>query len=410
MATTASITAGPQISKDWPILLVHNHYQQPGGEDRVFAADAALLEQNGHNVIRFEEHNNRIPAVNPIALAIGTIWNREACRELDSLMARVKPRIVHFHNTFPLISPAAYEVARQHRAAVVQTLHNFRLVCGNGLLFRNGKPCEDCLDANSPWPGVYHRCYRDGFLPSAVVAAMITIHQKRRTWIDNIDAFIALSDFSRDRFIRAGLPAEAISVKSNSIEFDSGPGDGSGGYAVFAGRLSREKGLTTLIEGWKRLIVPIPLRIFGEGPLSDWLQRQCALMPHVQWRGWESRGRVLTELKAAAVLIFPSECYEAAAAPNIVIEALAAGLPVIASDSGETGSMIERADAGSSFRSGDPADLAFHVRTMMARTDLPRLRRNARAQFDRYHASDSLYAALTGIYAAASLRCREACA
>src|SRR5215469_3508372 len=133
MGTTANITAAEKISKKEPILLVHNHYRKPGGEDSVFSSEGTILERYGHNVIRFEEFNSQISGLNPVSLGITTVWGRTACEKLADVVRLHRPQIVHFHNTFPLISPAAYRTARSRGAAVVQTLHNFRLFCINGL-------------------------------------------------------------------------------------------------------------------------------------------------------------------------------------------------------------------------------------------------------------------------------------
>ena len=149
------------------IIVAHNFYQQPGGEDQVFAAETELLETYGHKPVRFIMHNDEIDGMSRIALAMKTTWNRSSKQKLADVIADVKPDIVHFHNTFPLISPAAYSAVGSQGAAVVQTLHNFRLLCANSLLFRDGKPCEECLGRAIPLPAVRHKCYRESRLATA---------------------------------------------------------------------------------------------------------------------------------------------------------------------------------------------------------------------------------------------------
>src|SRR5205814_1104988 len=164
-----------------------------------------------------------------------------------------RPRVAHFHNTFPLISPAAYYAARAEGVGVVQTLHNFRLLCPNALFFRDGKVCEDCLGRPVAWPGVVHGCYRGSRAASAATAVMTAAHRALGTWRTAVDVYVALTEFSRQKFIAGGLPAEKIAVKANFVYPDPGPGAGAGGYAVFVGRLSAEKGVETLLAAWRPL-------------------------------------------------------------------------------------------------------------------------------------------------------------
>src|SRR6266545_4586706 len=142
------------------ILLVHNFYQQPGGEDEVFRTEFDLLVSRGHTVRQFTVHNDDCDDMSRVALAGATIWNKKMGEELRELVRSEGFQVVHFHNTFPLISPAAYSAVREEGAAVVQTLHNFRLLCPNALLFREGQPCEDCIGGLVPWRAVTRKCYR----------------------------------------------------------------------------------------------------------------------------------------------------------------------------------------------------------------------------------------------------------
>lgn len=164
-----------------PVLVVHNHYQRPGGEDQVFAAEAELLQDHGHRVIRFVVHNDRIREASKLRVAVGTIWSAATYRQLRALIRAERPAVAHFHNTFPLLSPSVYYAARAEGVAVVQTLHNFRLLCPNALFFRDGHTCEDCLGRAVPWPAVVHACYRGSRAGSAVVAAMLSVHRALRT-------------------------------------------------------------------------------------------------------------------------------------------------------------------------------------------------------------------------------------
>src|SRR5438094_5382177 len=197
------------------ILVAHNFYQIPGGEDEVFRTECDLLRSYGHDVHTFTVHNDAIETMSRLALVRKTIWNRDIGREMAALVREHDIELVHFHNTFPLISPAAYSAVRGAGAAVVQTLHNFRLLCANALLFRDGEVCEKCLNRAIPWPAVVHKCYRGSFTATAVVAATLTIHRLRRTWADDVDALIATTNFARQKFVSNGFPADKITVKPN---------------------------------------------------------------------------------------------------------------------------------------------------------------------------------------------------
>src|SRR5262245_40071540 len=170
------------------ILLVHNFYQQAGGEDQVFADETKLLRDHGDAVEQFTVHNDAVQQMGRLALARRTVWNKDSYRALRDAVRAHHAEIVHFHNTFPLISPAGYKAAHDEGAAVVQTLHNYRLMCPTATFYRDGGVCEDCLGRSIPWPGIAHACYRDSRSASAVVAAMLTVHRARGTWQHAVDA------------------------------------------------------------------------------------------------------------------------------------------------------------------------------------------------------------------------------
>jgi glycosyltransferase involved in cell wall biosynthesis len=235
------------------ILLIHNRYRQPGGEDAVFEAEKALLESHGHEVITFVEDNARLEGVNPLKVAVNAIWSREAQRNIRKLIEQTRPDVVHFHNTFLRISPAAYYTVKDLGLPVVQTLHNYRLICPGALLMRDGKVCEDCLRKIVPWPGVVHGCWRNSRSGTMVVAAMLTFHNVLRTWENQVDVYIALTEFARKKFVQGGLPEEKIVVKPNFVHPDPGDGEHKGNFALFVGRLSAEKGIRTMLSAWRVL-------------------------------------------------------------------------------------------------------------------------------------------------------------
>jgi glycosyltransferase involved in cell wall biosynthesis len=247
------------------ILVAHNSYRRAGGEDRVFAAETALLQGYGHHVVRYQDSNERIGG--GVLTGLAAVWNGQSYSRLRALVASHRPGAAHFHNTFPLISPAGYYAAKNLGVPVVQTLSNFRLLCPGGLFLRDGHECEQCLEQRSLWPAVVHKCYRGSRLATGAVAGMLSVHRATGTWQEMVDVYIALSHYARGKFIEGGLPQHRIALKGNFVTPDPGPGNGNGNYALFVGRLSEEKGIRTLAETWNR-IRDIPLLVAGDGPLN----------------------------------------------------------------------------------------------------------------------------------------------
>ena len=257
------------------IISVYNRYLDRGGEDEVFESEAQLLSDHGWNV-KLVTERIRFPhgLTEKIALAFNAVWSRRWHRRFHALLKQSKPHIVHVHNTFPAISPSIYYACRQANVPVVQTLHNYRLLCPAAFFFRDGKVCEECVD-HSLWRGVRYGCYHHSRSETATVALMLAVHRWARTWTEMVDWYIALTEFARQKFIAGGLPAERISVKPNFVYPDPGLGDQDREYALFVGRLSDYKGLKTLLAAWHCLRSRIPLVIVGDGPLRGELEAEA---------------------------------------------------------------------------------------------------------------------------------------
>jgi glycosyltransferase involved in cell wall biosynthesis len=379
------------------ILQVHNFYRQPGGEDRVFADEYGLLVSRGHFVRQYSMHNDSIGRTSGIRVAARTVWNQESYREVRRLVKHESLDIVHAHNTFPIVSPAIYYAADAEKVPVVQTLHNYRLLCPAATLFRNGRVCEQCLGSLSAYPAIVHRCYRGSLPASAVASAMGFAHRVAGTWNSRISAYIALTDFSRDKFIEGGLPAGRIKVKPNFLLNDPGVGAGSGGYALFVGRLSVEKGLDTLLKAWKTLGDKIPLKIAGDGPMRQEVERLLGGLKGVEYLGRCEHSRIIELLKEAAFLVFPSEWYEAGT-PLTVIEALACGTPVVISALDSMNESILEGVTGFRFATGDASGLVSCVEDVLRWPALASIRASARIQFEQRYTPDRNYQTLMQIY------------
>ena len=379
------------------VVVAHNFYKQPGGEDQCVAAEVAMLRARGHDVTEYYLRNELIDAMSGLQLAARMMWSSPAVRELRQILRARRPQIVHFHNTFPLISPAAYYAARAENARVVQTLHNFRLCCPNALLFRDGSVCEDCLGKVIPWRGVAHKCYRDNYVASAAVATMLTMHRAIGTWRNAVDTYIALTKFGRRKLVEGGLPADKIAVKPNFAFPDPGPGSGNDGYAIYVGRLSAEKGVKTLLKAWRHLGDVLPLKLIGDGPLAAAVTQAAAENASIQWLGSMPLDAVYELIGRAAILVLPSQCYETFA--RVIIEAFAKGTPVVVSKLGAMAEIVDDGHTGLFFKPGDPADLAAKVQSIIANPlKLKCMRQAARRIFDQNFTADANHKILMTIY------------
>ena len=355
-------------------------------------------------------HNDDVQGMGKLALLGATVWHRAAASRVRELVREHKIDIVHFHNTFPLMSPAVYSAARAEGAAVVQTLHNFRLLCPGANLYRDGKVCEQCVGKSIPIGGVIHKCYRDNRGASLATAAMLTTHRALGTWQSGVDAYITPTRFARDKFIEGGLPGEKIIVKPNFVDPDPGFADngGAGGYAIFVGRLSHEKGLDTLLSAWSQLRGEVKLKIVGDGPLADDVKAAVAGDASIEWLGRRNMDEVLELIGNAAVLIMPSNCYETFG--RVAIEAFAKGTPVIASNHGAPADVVDEGRTGLRFTPGDGADLAKKIRQLLA-DDAARIamRSEVRREFESKYTGAANYEMLMSIYhrARAGRACHE---
>jgi glycosyltransferase involved in cell wall biosynthesis len=381
------------------ILLAHTYYKQPGGEDRVFEAECALLRRNGHDVVEYRRHNDQTDTMSRSQLAAGTLWSRSTYSELRKLLQRERPDICHFHNTFPVMSPSAFWAAHEEGVPVVVTLHNYRLLCPSATLMRRGAVCEDCLSKMAPWPAVRHACYRDSRAASAVTALMLTAHRAMGTWSRAVNVWIALTEFARDKFVEGGVPADRIEVKGNFVHPDPGEGGQREQFAFFAGRLSPEKGIDTLLSAWRRLEVPLPLRIAGDGPLRERVEDAVRRDSRIEYLGAMPGAEVQREMKRASLLVFPSIWYEGL--PLTIVEAYAAGLPVLAGRLGAMSGLVASGETGLHFIPGDGADLAAKLSWCYQNPDsLAEMGRRARLRYLANYTADSNYRRLMEIYGA----------
>ena len=379
------------------ILSVHNEYQIRGGEDESCAAEQSLLRENGHEVDVYLEHNHRLAKLNPLDLAIKTVWSQEAYQKCLYNLQQHSYDIVHVQNFFPLISPSIYYAARKAKVPVIQTLRNYRLICPNALFFKNGAVCEQCMGKPIPYPGVVRGCYRESPVASAGVATMLVVHRALKTWTKMVDLYICLTKFAREKMIEGGLPPEKIVVKPNFVSTDPGIGSQSGGYALYVGRLSVEKGIDTLLNAWQLLKSPMPLKIIGDGPLAEQVVAATKQQPEIEWLGRRPMPEVHQLMGEAQFLVFPSKWYETFG--RVAVEAFAKGTPVVAANIGAIAELVEHQRTGLHFQPGDSVDLASKIELILQHpAQLTQMSRSARAKFEAKYTAASNYQRLMEIY------------
>jgi glycosyltransferase involved in cell wall biosynthesis len=376
------------------VMMVHNAYQQAGGEDGVVAAELKLLRDHGHEVIELRRDNQEIRAMGAPRLAADTLWSVSTHDQALAMLRTHRPDVVHVHNTFPLISPSLYWACAKAGVPVVQTLHNFRLACPQAMFLRDGKVCESCL-GKMPWPALRHGCYRGSRAQTAVMFGMLAVHRAAGTYENKVSRYIALTAFGREKFIEAGLPARRIVVKPNFVDKALSTDHQARRGMLFVGRLSPEKGVEVLGKAWSAC-GGISLRVAGVGEAGAALHRTQGVV----MLGMQSAQQVQHEMLAGTALILPSICFENF--PLTLVEAFSCGLPVIASRIGALAELVDHGVTGLLFTPGDADDLARTVQWATAHpTEMAAMGRNARALYERCYTPEVNHRQLLDVYRAA---------
>lgn len=344
------------------ILIVHNKYRFSGGEDSVVENEKHLLNAHGHSVTVYEKNNtllDNLSILQKLLLPFRTLYSLSSAREIRHLIQQNQIDIVHIHNTLPLISFSSYYAAKAEGCTLVQTLHNFRFLCPNGLFYRDGHICQDCM--NGLHHSVKHACYRTSKLQSAMVSFSLWLHRTLGTF-RLPDAYIALTEFNRQTFSSL-LPADKLYLKPNfteSIPALNTPKERS--YFLYASRLDTTKGIFILLEAFRQLPTQ-QLVIIGDGPeknaVLSYIQKHQ--MKHVSFLGFTAHKKTMSYLYHAKALIFPSQWYEGF--PVIIAESLSVATPVIGSNIGNTASIIEDGKTGLLFQYNSVDDFIQRILT-----------------------------------------------
>lgn len=360
-----------------------------------------MLRLRGHEVIEFTRHSDEIRekgALGNVVGALSTPWNPWMIKRLNMALKKHQPDIMHVHNTFPLLSPSVFH-AKGHKVTKILTLHNYRLLCAAGIPMRRGKPCTDCLDKQSSFPAIQHGCYRNSRLATVPLAMNIGLHRMLGTWQRNVDAFITFSNFQRELLAKSGLPLEKLYVKPN---FYPGmppvvPWSNRGEFVVFVGRLSEEKGVSALLDAWRKWGGAAPeLRIVGDGELKPKLEALAIGLP-IRFFGQMASSDAQSLIAQSKLLILPSECFEGF--PMVVREAFAFGTPVAVSNIGPLPSIVSNNVNGVLFEPANPDSLLQTVQSVWhSKNLLEKLGENARLEFESKFTEETNYAKLMEIY------------
>lgn len=381
------------------VLIAHVKYRLAGGEDAVYENECRLLESAGVEVIRLVYSNNEINEhglINKLRLGANSVWSVPSYLAFKGQLDRHQPDIVHFHNTFPLLSPSVYSACHNKNIPVVQTLHNFRLVCPGALLFRDGHICEECLTSGVAH-SIRHGCYRNSSLATAAVVTMLVTNQLTGGF-QKVSRFIALTEFAAGKIRTARIPPQKIVVKPNFLMDPPDPNYEVGNYVLYVGRLSSEKGLETLLQSLIPLGGKVRLKIAGGGPEGPELEAFCRQnnIP-VEFLGFLDKPSLLSQMKGAAFIVIPSLWYEGF--PMVLLEAYACGKSILASRIGSLDELVTDNVTGKKFEPGDVPNLTATINTMFEdRAALEQMGRAARVVFEERYSAEPNKAALIGIY------------
>lgn len=364
------------------IAFLHSQYLSGdlSGENRVVADEAALLRAAGHDVETFTP-SARVGA-GSFALARDAIWSRSAVEHVRRLVAGFRPDVVHVHSLYPALSPAVLRI----ESPIVMTLHNARLLCLPATLLRSGESCELCV-GKVPWRGVAYACYRTSRPASATLAASLTLHRMAKT-LENVSLFLAVSEFVRAKHVEAGFDPDRIRVKANFVQ-PAQQRVGAGGAFVYVGRLTREKGVDTLLRAWG----DAAFEIVGDGEERENLEGLAP--PSVRFLGPVAAGRVTELLADARALLIPSR---SEGLPRVVVEAFAAGVPVVASRVGGLPELVKDGVNGLLVEVDDEEGWRGAIRTLGLDAESERLGAGALETWERRHSPATGLAELEKAY------------
>ena len=377
------------------ILIIHNKYKILGGEDIQTLEEVELLRKHGNEVELFHVSNDSIDDdINNFRLALDTVWSKKYYKELLDKIKREKFDIVHVHNFFPLLSPSIFYAARKAGAKVIMTAHNYRLICPNALMYINNEICSACVGKKIPYPALFKKCYRGSFSATAATVAMLSIHNIIQTWKNKIDGIVCISDFLKKQLADVGFKSEQLHVKHNFVSSIVEPNFVAGGYYIFVGRTSDQKGLPLLLKTFENS--DRPLVIVGDGPLNNLVEEYAGRSSNIRYVGKLSLEETYKKIAGAKALILPSQSHEPFG--RTIAEAFAHGTPVIGSDLGGISELILEGVNGFLFDPYKDSDLLNAITRFENIPEPNVMRKNAFDSYQKKFTSDYNYGRIMEIY------------
>ncbi len=378
------------------ILLIHNTYQQKGGEDSVLENEYQLLkEKNTVEKLLFNNEDIK-SSFDKLKTGFNSIYNKNSAKIVEEKIKEFSPDIIHVHNFFPIASPSIFYVANKLNIPIVMSLHNYRLICPNALLFKNNEICEKCVNKSFAIDAVLHGCYRESRVQTFALALMSYVHKKRKTWNTKVDKYIALTEFAKEKILNSslGLDESQIVVKPNFV-IDNGFELEKEEYCLFVGRLSKEKGIDVLLNTFQNS--ERKLLIIGTGPMLETVKEYSKEYSNIEYLGFQSIDFIIDKLKKAKALIFTSIWYETFG--MTIIEAFSCATPVIAPNLGAPGELVLDGYTGFIYKAGDSIELHSSIEQLYIQPEMyTQLCKNARKDFLEKYTKEKSYDYLMKIY------------
>jgi len=382
------------------ILIVHNYYQIPGGEDTVVANEKKMLEDHGHKVILYTRNNSELKEMSKLQklkLPFTTIFNPRTYKDIKRIIRKENIDVVHVHNTLNLVSPAVYYAALSCKVPVVQTVHNFRLLCPGATFYRDGHICEDCVHHGLKC-AIKHNCYRGSKAQTLVCVVNTWIH--RMTGVYGKINYICLTEFNKQKLLELKqIKEDKVFVKPNFVESNETfiPEEQRKDQFVFAGRLDKLKGIDILLKAWKQMGAKAPkLIVCGTGPMEKWCKEFAKSNKlNVEFKGCVPNAEVLKIVASSKALVLPTQWYEGF--PMSIVEAFSVGTPVICSDLGNAGSIVEEKITGFKFQYNESDSLKCVIKEFES-YDIKLLQQSAYGKYRRYFDQNRNYEMFQTIY------------
>lgn len=384
------------------ILIIHNRYGKFSGEESVLESEKLLLEKNGNEVQGYFRSSEEMSGFwSKVNAFFSGFYNYRSVSEIKKLLLNFKPEIVHIHNLYPFVSPAVLGVIHRHNIPIVMTVHNYRLICPNGLFFTQGKICERCENRNE-WNCILRDC--EGSLAKSLGYALRNIYaRKRQLYSSNVSKFICLTNFQKEKHIKNGFSMEKLTVLPNFLDSKLKKDSSiiSKSYIAFSGRINSQKGFGLILEAMNLLETKSKstkvLPMLAAGHIDLAFINLFKIPTNVKLLGALPKERMDNFYQNARFIVFASQSYEGA--PMVFLEAMKHNLPVIAPRLGAYPEIIEDGVNGLLFTPEDYVDLAKKIKILSFDEDLcHQIGKNGNQKLKEKYSPEIHYGQLISLY------------